>query len=149
MRDLIPDSEFDPPEVKARRQLKIEQDRADGGAEFAQQFANLRAGKVTSPTYPCLMELLEKYAAGGTAAPATVKAWRRMIAHLQDFLGHDDASRLSKADVAAWKDFLLIEKGKDGAPVRGAKTVREGYLTALKIVIDESTNTGSLPENVA
>lgn len=148
MRDLMDDAEFDAPDVKAARAKKIVEDWKAGEAEASEWFA-AASGQPTKPTYPSLLALFDRYAAGGTAKPPTIKAWRRMIVHLKAFLGHDNAALLTRADASGWMDALRDEKKDDGTPVRGPKTIREGYLTALKTVLDEGVSTGSLTENVA
>ena len=95
-----------------------------------------------------LFGLFEEYVKESKPSPATVKSFRAKVRSFQTFLGHDDARRVTKRDVALWKDHLL-EAGKiDGSPL-GAKTVRETYLPAIKSVLKRGVTSGQLPENVA
>jgi integrase len=61
--------------------------------------------------------LLDAWAAEPGRRERTIYEWRRVIGRLAKHLGHDDAERVSKADLIAWKD-ALVASGK------GAKTVK-------------------------
>lgn len=96
-----------------------------------------------------LMELFDAYVAERSPAPATVKRWRPVMDHLKGFLGHDDAARITRKDVVAWKDALLAEKGEDGEPLRKAKTVKETYLASLHVVLKYAADNARIKANVA
>ena len=61
--------------------------------------------------------LLDAWAAEPGRRERTIYEWRRVIGRLVKHLGHDDAERVSKADLIGWKD-ALVASGK------GAKTVK-------------------------
>jgi integrase len=61
--------------------------------------------------------LLDAWAAESGRRERTIYEWRRVIDRLVKHLGHDDAERVSKADLVRWKD-ALVASGK------GAKTVK-------------------------
>ncbi|MDX3910890.1 MAG: integrase [Sphingobium sp.] len=82
---------------------------------------------------PTIMDLFDGYVVERKPAEATVKAWKRMMTQLGDFLGHTDAARVTAEDILRWKDHLLQTPTKAGTP-RAAKTVRETYLAAAKAV---------------
>lgn len=92
--------------------------------------------------------LFEGYVAERKPADATVKAWKRFIAHLVSFLGHDDAARVTPDDIIGWKNRLLTEPTKSGKP-RAAKTVRETYLAAVKTVYAWATENRKVPTSPA
>lgn len=96
-----------------------------------------------------LMDLFDAYVAERKPAPATVKRWRPVMDHLKSFLGHDDAARISRKDVVAWKDALLAEKGEDGEPKRKALTVKETYLASLNVVLGFAAENGRIKANPA
>jgi len=66
---------------------------------------------------------------------------RPVIDNLRKFLKHNDAGRVTKKDVLAWRDHLM----KTLSP----KTVNDIYLSALKSVIAWAVENDRLPENVA
>lgn len=96
-----------------------------------------------------LMELFDAYVAERKPAPATVKRWRPVMEHIKGFLGHDDAARITRKDVVAWKDSLLAEKGEDGEPMRSARTVKETYLASMMVVLGFARENAKIKANVA
>jgi integrase len=147
MRDLIPDREFDPPELKAERQRKIEREWAEGEAEAAAQFEATRSGKVNAPSYHRIMDVFTDYAAENGLKPATLKRWKAVLENLIAFLGHDDANKVTRQNVIAWKDLLLAEVGEDGKKKRGNRTVREVFLAAARATFTWGKDNGRNAEN--
>ena len=66
-----------------------------------------------------------------------------VIRNLRVFLGHDDAQRVTRKDVIAWRDHLL---GADGL---GAKTINDIYLSTVRSIFTWAHENERLPENVA
>lgn len=66
-----------------------------------------------------------------------------VIRNLRDFLGHDDAGRVTRKDVIAWRDHLL------GAGGLGAKTINDIYLSTVRSIFTWAHENERLPENVA
>lgn len=66
--------------------------------------------------------------------------WLPPIRSLSMFLGHDDASRISPADLLRWRDTLLAE-GKS------PKTVSDKYLAAVRAVLTWAVDNLRLPTN--
>lgn len=89
-----------------------------------------------------LTALYERYAATGTANPTTVVKWRSRVASLVDFLGQDDASRVTRADLNRWVE-KLIAKGL------AKKTVTAGYLPAIRVTFAIAHDDGAIPSNPA
>lgn len=96
-----------------------------------------------------LMDQFDAYVAMRKPAPATVKRWRPVMEHLKGFLGHDDAARITRKNVIAWRDALLAEKDDKGEPVRSARTVRETYLASLIVVLGYASEGDRIKSNVA
>lgn len=97
---------------------------------------------------PTIASLFEGYVAERDPAAATVKAWRRMMAMLEEFVGHDDASLVKAEDIIRWKEHLLTEPNSSGA-LRSARTVRETYLAAAKTVFGWGKENRRIAENPA
>ncbi len=103
---------------------------------------------VVSVAGPTITSLFEGYVVERKPSPATVKAWKRFIAMLVDFLGHDDASCISADDMVRWKEHLLTEPNKKGE-LRSARTVRETYLAAAKTVFGWGKENRRIADNPA
>ncbi len=147
-RDLIPDEEFASVEERERRAAQIRADEKQGAAEAAEWFLRQREAAPAPAAPSDLMVLFDRYVAERKPAPASVKAFRRVMQHLID-AGHSDPRNLTAQDVVRWKDGLLAEKDEKGEPARGAGTVRETYLAALKVVLGFGVENGELAANVA
>lgn len=64
-----------------------------------------------------------------------------VIDNLRKFLKHDDARRVTKKDIMAWRDHLLKELS--------AKTVSDIYLSTVRSLFGWAYDNDHLPENVA
>jgi integrase len=95
-----------------------------------------------------LLELFDAYAAAQGISPGVRTEWRNYIDILIQFLGHDDAARLTWDDVSGWRDHLLHEPGRLGRK-RKPVTVRDKYLTALKCTLNWAVEERRLTKNVA
>lgn len=147
LRDLLDDAVLLSPDEQRLRQNAIQRSWSEGEAEFLAEYAVSR-GLQPEPSYPALMALFEAYVAEVKPSPATVKRWRPVVSHLIAFLGHDDASRLTTANVREWRRHLEAEKN-DAGEARAPRTIRETYLAALKTVLNVAVENGTLSENVA
>lgn len=94
-----------------------------------------------------LFDLFDGYVAERQPAPATQKAFERQLQHLTNFLGHDDAARITPADIVAWKDALLAPR-PDGTR-RSARTVKDTYLAAARTVLAWGMDNRRLASNPA
>lgn len=99
------------------------------------EFQRDREDMAKTPTHHCvpLMEVLEGYFAEQEPTSATVRKWNTAMKALIDYLGHDDAARVTGDDIVAWKNTLLTPDDS-GARARSQMTVRHGYLGAVKPV---------------
>ena len=66
-----------------------------------------------------------------------------VIKSLRTFVKHDDARRITKKDIIAWRDDLLSVK------VLAAKTVSDIYLSTVRSLFGWAHENERLPENVA
>jgi integrase len=89
-----------------------------------------------------LSGLYERYAASGAANPKTVVKWRSRVAALIAFLGHDDARRVSRADLNRWVEGL-VAKGL------AKKTIEAGYLPAVKVTLGLAVDDEAIASNPA
>ena len=73
---------------------------------------------------------------------AAALRWKSVFVGLKRFLGHDDARRITRADVIRWKDDLIA---RPLAP----KTVRDVHLSAIKAVLSWGVDNARLDANPA
>lgn len=121
-----------------------------GPDEYASSLPDWNGTAIAKPATPAavgLTDLFEKYVTERKPAASTVKAWRRQVAHLKDYLGHDDADRVTPADIVAWKDALLAPDAKGAR--RAARTVRDTYLAVAKTLLGYGVENKLLPANPA
>jgi integrase len=97
---------------------------------------------IAEPSVLSLSKLFERYAASGTANPKTVRKWRARVADLVSFLGHDDASRVTRADLNRWAEGLIAKS-------LSKKTVVDGYLPAVRVTLGIAHDDGAIPANPA
>ena len=95
-----------------------------------------------------LRSLFDGYVGERNPAPATVKAWKRQLDAFIAFLGHQDASMVSTANVVAWKEHLLSGAHAGGRPLT-AKTVKDTYLSVIKTVYRWGCDNGKVRDNPA
>jgi integrase len=93
------------------------------------------------------LEMFDRYAAEAGLSPKTYKAWKAKISALIAFVKHDNLALLTTKNVIMWKDDLLSEK-PDGSKL-DPKTVRNGYLAALKATLNYAVQQQDLTLNVA
>lgn len=84
---------------------------------------------------------LKELQAGGRGIAAG-KRWKPSFKALVAFLGHDDAARVTKADLIAWKDHRLAEG-------LSPKTIRDTELAAFRAVFGWAVANLHLPTNPA
>lgn len=95
-----------------------------------------------------LRSLFDGYVSERNPAPATIKAWGRQLDAFVAYLGHEDASVVTTADVVAWKEHLLNGRGVEGKRL-SAKTVKDTYLSVIKTVYRWGGNNGKVQGNPA
>lgn len=95
-----------------------------------------------SPRGLGLSALYERYATTGTATPKTIRRWRSRVADLVAFLGHDDVAKVARADINRWVE-TLVAKGLS------QKTIRAGYLPAVRVAFEVAHDDGAIAANPA
>ncbi|WP_334356971.1 MULTISPECIES: DUF6538 domain-containing protein [unclassified Bradyrhizobium] len=100
------------------------------------------AEPVASKAGLSVRSIFKSYAAEAQLAPATVKRWTPVVERLITHLGHDEATSISRADIVAWKNALLVE---DMSNV----TIRDVYLAAIKATLQFAVDQDMLSENPA
>lgn len=108
---------------------------------------------VTGPTsksakeeaWPSMLYLLRHKARAKGVRPATVKGDEGYLRNFIRHVGHDDATKVTKADVRGWRDSLIAQS----KPVLSSKTINNKYLSALKAVLQWGVTEHDLPFNAA
>ncbi|WP_420344717.1 DUF6538 domain-containing protein [Paenirhodobacter sp.] len=90
-----------------------------------------------------LFKLWERDHLANGKSPRTVGDFRHKVESLIDYLGHDDAQRVTPENIADWCDHLRHEKGLV------ARTVSQKYLTVIKVVFGVAVEKRKLKENPA
>ncbi len=123
----------------AKALLERQQER-----EFAEAFAvyDIPEQLGSRSTKNSISELYERYASSGQAKPKTVNRWRSRVEELVEFLGHNDARRVTRADLNRWT-ASLVEKGL------AKKTILAGYIPAIRVPFNLALEDGLLPDNPA
>lgn len=105
-----------------------------------------KAPKVEA-TGATITDLFDAYVKERAPAAGTLRSWRLYFANLRRFLGHEDASRITKDDMVRWKDHLLTTPSESTGKPRSAKTVSDAYLASVKTVFQAAVDNGRLPLN--
>ena len=87
-------------------------------------------------------ELLAGWAAEKRPTQKTTYEWKRVLAQLAAFLGHDDAKRLTADDLIAWKQQLV-------AAGQRPKTIRDAKFAAVRAILQWAVDNRRLPANPA
>jgi integrase len=149
--DLVTRAQIEASEIQIRslegQPAKV-RDAAFAPDQFLRDAKDEEEGKVLLGTPVSILGLFESYVAERKPEPATVKSYRPKVEMFKSFLGHDDARRITKRDVAVWKDQLLEMGGAAGKPLN-PKTVRATYLSSVKRSLRHGVENGLLSENVA
>jgi integrase len=81
--------------------------------------------------------------------PSTHESYSRTVATLVQFLGHDDASRVTKNDVVRFKDHRLASVNPRNGRRISPQTVKDSDLAGLKSVFGWAVTNGKLASNPA
>jgi integrase len=95
-----------------------------------------------------LLTLYESYAKAQGLTPGVRDEWRHYIDRLVEFLGHDDAARITADQLMEWRDLLLREPSRKGK-LRDPSTVRDKYITSVRATLAWAVEERKLPQNVA
>ena len=102
---------------------------------------------VTSSPVP-ILATFERYAAATGMTPGVRDDWRRNVAHLVNFVGHNDAARIATSDLIDWRNALLTQPNSRGK-LRDPVTVKGRYVGAAKAMLGWAVSEGLLTTNVA
>ena len=108
----------------------------------------VREHQTVAPSRVPLLKLYDDYSASAGMTSGVRVEWRKYIERLIEFLGHDDASRITADDLRRWRDHLLTEPTRQNTP-RSPVTVRDKYITSLRATLAYGVDEGRLTENVA
>lgn len=110
----------------------------------ANRFPTLSMASKSAPdgvTIRGVFKLWERdHLADGKSA-RTVGDFRHKVEALIEYLGHDDAQRVTSEDVAAWCEQLRHDKGL------AARTVSQKYLAVIKVIFGVAVEKRKLKEN--
>jgi len=84
-----------------------------------------------------IVRMFNGYANQPGSNPSTVNQFRSIMDNLIAFLGHNDAVRVSHADLVRWLEHLrteIVKRGPAKGKARSATTINESYLAAIKAV---------------
>ncbi|XYK82869.1 MAG: tyrosine-type recombinase/integrase [Labrenzia sp.] len=80
---------------------------------------------------------------------STYNAYSRALTLLQEFLKHNDATRVSEEDLARFKDYCFtLSNPRTGKPLT-AKTIKDSYFAGLKSLFGWAVENKKLPVNPA
>src|SRR5665213_278272 len=126
----------------------------DAKCERFPEWTPPQAGTVTTPTSAkvSLKGLAETWWVEAKAAgrkPSTHDSYTNTLAAFVGYLGHDDASRVTRHDVVGFKDHRLASVNpRNGLPI-SAKTVKDSDLSALKTIFGWAKTNGKVDTNPA
>ena len=80
---------------------------------------------------------------------STYESYRNTISNFKRFLEHDDAGRVTRENVVAFKDYRLSTPSRRTGRIASAKTVKDSDLAALKTVFGWAVSNRKLPMNPA
>ena len=95
-----------------------------------------------------LLETFDGYASAQGLASSTRKEWRRYVSLFAEFIGHQDAARITRDDIVRWRDRLLTAPGRAGKQ-RKPVTVRDKYMMSLACTLGWAVDERILATNVA
>jgi integrase len=95
------------------------------------------------PKTTTLAGLHEKWVKNRRPNPETQRAFRSAIDKLVAFVGFDDVTRLATADIRRWCASM-----KERGDIGGIR-IRDGYLAAVKAVLNSAVTMGYVERNVA
>lgn len=105
-------------------------------------------GGPKGPARVPMLSLFDDYAAAQKPTEGVRLEWRRIIERLIEFLGFDDAAKLTEQSLRDWRDHLLKETTNRGT-LRDPITVRDKHFVAVRAMLAYGVEEGRLPTNVA
>lgn len=102
----------------------------------------LEAERQGGGTELSILGLFDSYAASGAPSKNTARRWRGKVVKLVEHLGHDDAHRVTRADLNGWTAALVAQG-------LSTKTVVDGYLPAVRSAFAVAYEDEAIPSNPA
>ena len=115
--------------------------------EWSPTASTARSGLTVS-----LKALVEAWWAEASATgrkPSTYDSYRRTVAVFGSYLGHDDASRITRENVVGFKDHRIASTNPRTGQRISPRTVKDSDLAALKSVFGWAVTNGKLTRNPA
>ncbi len=147
-------AELFPDEAAARDLIR---ERGDDLQEYARQIALLKSrieelggqpqGSKGQTTEVSLMGLFEGYASKSGARQTTISGFRSHVRSFTDCTGLADAAKIELRHIIQWIDWLRLRPGKRGGTL-AERTIRTGYLAALRLTLSYGVSKLLLPRNV-
>jgi len=81
--------------------------------------------------------------------PSTHESYRRTVGALASFLGHDDATRVTRDEVVRFKDYRVGSINPRNGKLISPRTVKDSDLAGLKAVFGWAVTNGKLTSNPA
>ena len=113
-----------------------------GPDPVAASLPSLDDGPKATPAAVSITALFEDYGLSGVSSTRTIQKWRPVVRNFVQHLGHDDATKVTVADVNDWVKSLV-------AKPLAVKTVQDGYLPVIKIILGDAAAQGLIPANPA
>lgn len=147
LRDLLDDSLFEALHIRQAHEGQRAAEWQKAGEDYTEQFVR-SLGVPLPPPPTSLHALFSLYVSKQKPSPATIKRWKPVIQNLVDFLGEEDAAKLSVGQLREWRDHLLQEVVRNG-DTRSPKTVGDTYLAAIKATLNIAVEEGLMSDNPA
>lgn len=122
-----------------RASEELESWARDGFAQERQHLPSTQAKRGKKVSFD---ELAKGWANERKPAPKTLYDWQRVLTQLKEFLGHDDASRVTADDMVRWKASMVT------AGLR-SKTIQNARLAPVRAVFQWGRDNRLLAENPA
>ena len=124
-----------------RASLKLEQMALGGEAEVL--VPPSRASVLTPFVKPVSFDqLVKEWAAERKPAKKTLYEWTRIVKALKKFVRHNDATKVTVADLNGWKAQMLLDGLK-------AKTIRDAKIAPVRAIMQWAVDNNHLPANPA
>lgn len=101
-----------------------------------------RFPEFAQPKSVTVSDVFDRWKAEAKPSAATVTTWRGVIGSFTAHLKHDDITRVSDADVIAWKDALVAEGKRP-------RTINDSHLAAVKAVFNYAKRNRIITANPA
>jgi integrase len=117
--------------------------RPDLTAERFPKWKGIQASRPFATAADASLEaIFDKWVAEAAPAPSTITTWRSYVNQLREHVGHNDARRITRADLLTWKD-ALVAKG------RAPKGINGGQLAAVRSIFNYAVSNDIFSENPA